>query len=106
MGGLTSLMLAHGAQYRVASFTDIEGNVAPEDCFLSRQIFLHPHEDPALFLEDFIARNWVARYYASPAVCHQRAVQGAHRSRPWNLRVHGGTLGCFYIPQVLPRSMF
>ena len=65
MGGLTSLMLAHGAPDRIASFANIEGNVAPEDCFLSRQIFLHPQEDPALFLEDFIARNWAAPYYSS-----------------------------------------
>ena len=66
MGGLTSLMLAHQEPGRVASFTDIEGNVAPEDCFLSRQIFLHPHEDPERFLEDFIARNWAAPFYSSP----------------------------------------
>ena len=66
MGGLTSLMLAHRRPDRVASFADIEGNLAPEDCFLSRQIFLHPHEDPELFLEDFIARNWAAPYYSSP----------------------------------------
>ena len=66
MGGLTSLMLAHQEPERVASFTDIEGNVAPEDCFLSRQIFLHPDEDPEQFLEDFIARNWAAPFYSSP----------------------------------------
>jgi pimeloyl-ACP methyl ester carboxylesterase len=66
MGGLTSLMLAHQVPGRVASFIDLEGNVAPEDCFLSRQIFLHPHEDPDLFLEGFIARNWAAPYYSSP----------------------------------------
>ena len=66
MGGLTSLMLAHQEPHRLASFIDIEGNVAPEDCFLRRQIFLHPHEDPDLFLEDFIARNWAAPFYSSP----------------------------------------
>ena len=38
MGGLTALMLAHQEPDRVLSFTDIEGNLAPEDCFLSRQI--------------------------------------------------------------------
>lgn len=41
MGGLTSLMLADEEHERVISFIDIEGNVAPEDCFLSRQIFTH-----------------------------------------------------------------
>ncbi|MER6617727.1 alpha/beta fold hydrolase [Streptomyces xantholiticus] len=35
MGGLTALVLADGAPARIASFTNIEGNVAPEDCFLS-----------------------------------------------------------------------
>src|SRR6516164_6474551 len=38
MGGLTALMLAHQHPERVLSFVDIEGNIAPEDCFLSRQI--------------------------------------------------------------------
>lgn len=87
MGGLTSLMLAHQAPERVASFTDIEGNVAPEDCFLSRQIFLHPHEDPEQFLEDFIARNWAAPFYSSPLYAtsvrykvRARAVRGIFES--------------------------
>lgn len=35
MGGLTALMLAHQEPDRVLSFTDIEGNLAPEDCFLA-----------------------------------------------------------------------
>ena len=42
MGGLTALMLAHQEPDRVLSFTDIEGNLAPEDCFLSRQILTRP----------------------------------------------------------------
>jgi pimeloyl-ACP methyl ester carboxylesterase len=56
MGGLTSLLLAHEERDRVHSFIDIEGNVAPEDCFLSRQIFTHPADDPDEFLADFIER--------------------------------------------------
>lgn len=56
MGGLTGLMLAHSHRARVLSFFDIEGNVAPEDCFLSRQIIEHPADAPAAFLEGFIAR--------------------------------------------------
>jgi pimeloyl-ACP methyl ester carboxylesterase len=59
-------MLAHQEPDRVPSFIDIDGNLAPEDCFLSRQIFLHPHEDPELFLENFIVRNRAAPYYSSP----------------------------------------
>ncbi|MFC9334277.1 alpha/beta fold hydrolase [Arthrobacter sp. NPDC057009] len=87
MGGLTSLMLAHQHPDMVASFTDIEGNVAPEDCFLSRQIFLHPDEDPEQFLEDFIARNWAAPFYSSPLYAtsvrykvRARAVRGIFES--------------------------
>ncbi|TDL40087.1 alpha/beta hydrolase [Arthrobacter nitrophenolicus] len=87
MGGLTSLMLAHQHPERVASFTDIEGNVAPEDCFLSRQIFLHPDEDADQFLEDFIARNWAAPFYSSPLYAtsvrykvRARAVKGIFES--------------------------
>ncbi|MCP3970805.1 MAG: alpha/beta hydrolase [Rhodobacteraceae bacterium] len=53
MGGLTALMLAQTQPDRVHSFIDIEGNVAPEDCFLSRQIIEHPTPTPDAFLEGF-----------------------------------------------------
>ena len=56
MGGLTALMLAHAYPERVLSFIDIEGNVAPEDCFLSRQIVEHPAPDAETFLDGFIER--------------------------------------------------
>ncbi|WP_414441228.1 alpha/beta fold hydrolase [Burkholderia sp. 22PA0106] len=56
MGGLTALLLARDEGERVLGFVDIEGNVAPEDCFLSRQIFSHPDEDPQAFLTAFIVR--------------------------------------------------
>lgn len=46
MGGLTALLLADSDPGRIASFTDIEGNLAPEDSFLSRQIMTRTHEDP------------------------------------------------------------
>lgn len=65
MGGLTALMLADRAPQRVLSFTSIEGNIAPEDCFLSRQIDTHPHADAARFLDDFIARTGASASYAS-----------------------------------------
>jgi pimeloyl-ACP methyl ester carboxylesterase len=55
MGGLTALLLAHQEPDRVLSFTDIEGNLAPEDCFLSRQILTHPADDDG-FLGDFTER--------------------------------------------------
>lgn len=50
MGGLTALLLAKAAPERVLSFFDIEGNLAPEDCFLSRQIVEFPAETSEGFL--------------------------------------------------------
>lgn len=65
MGGLTALMLADRAPERVLSFINIEGNVAPEDCFLSRQIVEHDAADPACFLESFAARAHTAPEFSS-----------------------------------------
>lgn len=65
MGGLTALLLAHQAPDRVLSFTDIEGNVAPEDCFLSRQIVTHGDDDPTKFLAAFAARTLASTEYSS-----------------------------------------
>jgi pimeloyl-ACP methyl ester carboxylesterase len=56
MGGLTALLLADEGPRRVLSFVDIEGNVAPEDCFLSRQIITHAAPDPDAFFDAFIER--------------------------------------------------
>ena len=65
MGGLTGLMLTHQHPGRVLDFVDIEGNIAPEDCFLSRQIFDHPDEDAESFFDQFIERTRHAPDYAS-----------------------------------------
>ncbi|EJM71091.1 alpha/beta fold hydrolase [Pseudomonas sp. GM55] len=65
MGGLTALMLAHQFPERVISFVDIEGNIAPEDCFLSRQIVDFPSDDPEVFFAAFIERARQAPAYAS-----------------------------------------
>jgi pimeloyl-ACP methyl ester carboxylesterase len=56
MGGLTALLLAHSEPDRVLSLVDIEGNLAPEDCFLSRQIRTHPAPDDAGFLAGLAER--------------------------------------------------
>jgi pimeloyl-ACP methyl ester carboxylesterase len=56
MGGLTGLLLADRDPARVLRFVDIEGNLAPEDCFLSRQIIDHSHPDPKGFLVEFADR--------------------------------------------------
>lgn len=65
MGGLTALMLAHLNPERVLSFTDIEGNIAPEDCFLSRQIIKHPASSAEEFFERFITRTLHTPAYSS-----------------------------------------
>jgi pimeloyl-ACP methyl ester carboxylesterase/gamma-glutamylcyclotransferase (GGCT)/AIG2-like uncharacterized protein YtfP len=64
MGGLTALLLAHELGDRVLSFTNIEGNVAPEDCFLSRQIITHFDENPEGFMQDFQERNRVSPFFS------------------------------------------
>ena len=65
MGGLTALILAQRAPDRVLSFVNIEGNLALEDCFLSRQIIDTPADDPAVFLEEFAARTHPAPEFSS-----------------------------------------
>ncbi|KAL4878741.1 alpha/beta-hydrolase [Aspergillus karnatakaensis] len=65
MGGLTALLLAHQNPTRVLSFIDIKGNLAPEDCFLSRQIFDFPSDDPESFLDSFIVRTQEAKSLGS-----------------------------------------
>ncbi len=66
MGGLTALMFAHQFPNRVLSFIDIEGNVAPEDCFLSRQIIDFPASSADDFFEQFIERTLYSPAYSSP----------------------------------------
>ncbi|KAH7396323.1 hypothetical protein BKA66DRAFT_454899 [Pyrenochaeta sp. MPI-SDFR-AT-0127] len=66
MGGLTALLLAQRHPDRVLSFVDIKGNLAPEDCFLSRQIFSFPSNDPEAFLDAFIIRICQTKSYSNP----------------------------------------
>ena len=66
MGGLTALILADLNPDRVLSFTNIEGNIAPEDCFLSRQIVDHPASGADDFFKHFISRALHAPEYSSP----------------------------------------
>ena len=81
MGGLTALMLAHQEPDRVLSFTDIEGNLAPEDCFLSRQILTHPPDDDG-FLDDFAERTRRSRSSSSALF----AANLRHKVRPAAVR--------------------
>lgn len=65
MGGLTALVLADRHRDRVLHFVDIEGNLAPEDCFLSRQIVDHPEPDPDTFMARFVERVAASSAYGS-----------------------------------------
>lgn len=65
MGALTALELSNKNPKRVISFTNIKGNLAPEDCFLSRQIFSYPASDDEAFFDDFIQRTAEAPFYGS-----------------------------------------
>ena len=82
MGGLTALLLAHQDPDRVLSFVDIEGNLAPEDCFLSRQILTHPADDDERFLDDFIERARRSPSYSSALY----AASLRHKVRPGAVR--------------------
>lgn len=65
MGALTALELSHKHPKRALSFTNIKGILAPEDCFLSRQIFNYPASDDEAFFNDFIERTARAPFYGS-----------------------------------------
>lgn len=87
MGGLTALMLAQHEPDRMLSLVDVEGNLAAEDCFLSRQILTHPSEEAETFLADFVERTrrspqYASALYASGAKYKVRpaAVRGIFRS--------------------------
>jgi pimeloyl-ACP methyl ester carboxylesterase len=82
MGGLTALMLAHLHPERVISFIDIKGNLAPEDCFLSRQIRDYPIADAGRFLDDFIERTQSAPAFSSALY----AASLRHKVRPEAVR--------------------
>ena len=82
MGGLTALLLAHAHPEQLAGFIDIEGNIAPEDCFLSRQVIAHPTDDPERFLDEFIERT--RRSPAFSAALYAAALR--HKVRPGAVR--------------------
>ncbi|MFJ9900980.1 alpha/beta fold hydrolase [Streptomyces sp. NPDC091280] len=101
MGGLTALMLAHQEPGRVLSFVDIEGNLAPEDCFLSRQITTHPAEEDEDFFDGLSARAHRSTEFSSAlyaaSVRHKvrrEAVRGIFESMV-DLSDHGDLLTKF-----------
>jgi pimeloyl-ACP methyl ester carboxylesterase len=82
MGGLTALLLAYQDPGRVLSFINIEGNIAPEDCFLSRQLLTHPSDDAESFFDDFIERTRRSPFYSSALY----AASLRHKVRPRAVR--------------------
>jgi pimeloyl-ACP methyl ester carboxylesterase len=82
MGALTALELSHKHPHRVLSFTNIKGNLAPEDCFLSRQIFDYPASDDEAFFNDFIERTARAPFYGSAMYATSLRL----KSRPQSVR--------------------
>jgi pimeloyl-ACP methyl ester carboxylesterase len=82
MGGLTALMLAHQDPDRVLSFVDIEGNVAPKDCFLSRQVITHAAHDAESFFDAFIERTRHSPFFSSALY----AASLRHKVRPGAVR--------------------
>jgi pimeloyl-ACP methyl ester carboxylesterase len=79
MGGLTGLLLAHEEPDRVLSFVNIKGNLAPEDCFLSRQVITHESPD---FFDEFVERTRRAPLYSSALY----AASLRHKVRPGAVR--------------------
>ncbi|SDP05381.1 Pimeloyl-ACP methyl ester carboxylesterase [Streptomyces sp. cf386] len=82
MGGLTALLLADREPDRFLSFVDIEGNLSPEDCFLSRQIVTHPSDDPEHFVADFTERVRRSPQFSSALY----AASVRHKVRPGAVR--------------------
>lgn len=82
MGGLTGLLLAHQDPGRVLSFVNIEGNIAPEDCFLSRQVVSRPSDDAEAFFDEFIERTRRAPFSSSALY----AASLRHKVRPGAVR--------------------
>jgi pimeloyl-ACP methyl ester carboxylesterase len=58
MGGLVALLLAERLRDRVISFTSIEGNLAPSDCFLSRTVSKQINSDAQVNLEMLGTLAW------------------------------------------------
>ncbi|KAL5086882.1 hypothetical protein Trisim1_008631 [Trichoderma cf. simile WF8] len=82
MGGLTALELAHRKPDAIRSFVNIKGNLAPEDCFISRQIFDWHSEDMDEFFNEFILRCRQSPFYSAAlyaASIRQRVQVGAIR---------------------------
>ncbi|KAI5459028.1 Alpha/Beta hydrolase protein [Mariannaea sp. PMI_226] len=65
MGGLVSTLLAQRQSSSVQSYINIKGNLAPEDCFLSRQVLDYPADDPEIFIEEFIKRTRQSPLYGN-----------------------------------------
>src|SRR5919199_1029023 len=104
MGGLTALLLADQDPGRVLRFVDVEGNLAPEDCFLSRQIVSHPHPRAGR-LPHRVRRPGVTLGWALGRPLRLRpGAQGPRRGRAADVRVDGRPLRPRRHPPAVPRA--
>ncbi|KAM5517514.1 alpha beta hydrolase protein [Fusarium oxysporum f. sp. phaseoli] len=79
MRGLVSNLLAQRQPSSVSSFINIKGNLAPKDCFLSRQVLHYPSDDAEAFVNEFIERTRQSPLYGNGlyAACFRSKVQAA-----------------------------
>ena len=66
MGGLTALLLADHDPSMILSFVNIEGNLHPDDCFLSRQVIASAQPDAEQFMASLVARTRRSPEYSCP----------------------------------------
>ncbi len=79
MGALAGLLFAQSRGASLRSFVNIEGNLGPEDCFLSRQIYELAFEDGDDFVRQLANRVASSATYSSAlyALSLPTKVQGA-----------------------------
>lgn len=90
MGGLVSVLLAEKQTSSILSFINIKGNLAPEDCFLSRQIVDFAAPTPEGFVDEFISRTRQSPFYGNGlyAACFRAKVQAAAVHPTFTSMVH------------------
>ncbi|KGO74710.1 hypothetical protein PITC_083190 [Penicillium italicum] len=69
MGGLTALLLANQHPGCILSFVNTKGNLASEDCFLSRQIFMFPADGDDALMDAISERTRTSGSFASAMYC-------------------------------------
>lgn len=63
LGGVAGLLFAHKYRDRVRKFINVEGNLSPEDCFLTREVAQHSFGD---FIKSKYLEGLQLKLYGSP----------------------------------------